>query len=105
MTSYYVDGHGDAREMTLPDERYRALAWAERFMRDLTDPSKSPRVPKYVRAQARSVLRHYPSEYYLQQLSESRPDIITAEMEQLHRFIRSGEQTPETANTSGGDSE
>ena len=92
-------------KLTLPDERYRAIKWAEQFMRDLCDPKLTPRVPRSVRAQARSVLRHYPSEYYLRQLSESRPDIIAAEMEQLHRFIRSREQDPECTNTLGGDSE
>jgi len=77
--------------MTLPDERYRALKWAESFLTDLMDSSKTPRVPRSVRQQARSVLRHYPGEYYLEQLARARPDIITPRMEELHRFIRSGE--------------
>ena len=91
--------------MTLPDERYRAIKWAERFLQDLTDPSQTPRIPRSVRAHARSILRHYPSEYYLDQLAQARPDIIAAEMEQLHRFIRSSEQDPECTNTLGSDSE
>lgn len=79
--------------MTLPDERYRALRWAEQFMRDLMDPSKTPRVPKAVRAQARSVLRHYPGEYYVEEIARRAPDLITPQMEELHRFIKSGEVT------------
>lgn len=90
--------------MTLPDERYRALKWAEQFMQDLCDPSKTPRVPKSVRAQARSVLRHYPGEYYLAEIARRAPDIITPRMEELHRFVKSGEQDPECTNTLEGDS-
>jgi hypothetical protein len=78
--------------MTLPDERYRALKWAEQFLQDLQDPSKTPRVPKAVRQQARSVLRHYPGEYYLKEIARRAPDIISPRMEELHRFIKQGEQ-------------
>ena len=85
--------------MTLPDERYRALKWAEEFLQDLLDPSKTPRVPKRIRAQARSVLRHYPGSYYIEQLARARPDIITERMEELTRFVRSRDQDPETTNT------
>lgn len=77
--------------MTLPDERYRALKWAEQFLLDLSDPSKTPRVPKAVRQQARSVLRHYPGQHYIDEIARRNPDIITAEMEAVHRFIKQGE--------------
>lgn len=77
--------------MTLPDERYRALKWAESFLQDLQDSSKTPRVPKVIRQQARSVLRHYPGSYYIEELARARPDIITPKMEELHRFIKQGE--------------
>jgi len=87
------------RSMTLPDERYRALKWAEQFMQDLLDPSKTPRVPKRVRAQARSVLRHYPGSYYIDEIARRAPDIITPRMEELTRFVRSREQDPETTNS------
>ena len=83
--------------MTLPDERYRALQWAEQFLEDLMDPSKTPRVPREIRSRARSVLRHYPGTYYREELSRARPDIIAPEMEQLHRFVRSGEPDPEVS--------
>ena len=78
------------RSMTLPDERYRAIKWAETFLQDLQDPSKTPRVPKRVRMEARSVLRHYPATYYIDQLAAARPDIITAEMDDVHKFILKG---------------
>ena len=79
--------------MTLPDERYRALKWAESFMQDLLDPSKTPRVPKTVRAQARAVLRHYPGTHYIDEIARRAPDIITPKMEDLTRFIKQGELT------------
>jgi hypothetical protein len=89
------------RAMTLPDERYRALKWAESFLQDLQDPSKTPRVPKEIRLRARSVLRHYPGSYYIEELARRSPDIITPQMEALHRFVRSAEQDPECTNTLG----
>lgn len=49
--------------MTLPDERYRAVLAAEKFLEDLMDSSKTPRVPRAIRDRARSVLRHYPSKW------------------------------------------
>ena len=80
------------RTVTLPDERYRALVWADKFLQDLTDPSKTPRVPKNIRAQARSVLRHYPGAYYIDQMARRSPDIIAPEMEAVHRFVMKGSQ-------------
>ena len=62
--------------MTLPDERYRAIIWAKQLCEDLMDSKKTPRVPKDIRRRAYSVLRHFPEEYYLSMLAESRPDII-----------------------------
>jgi len=97
-----VDGHGDPVEMTLPDERYRALKWAETFLQDLMDPAKTPRVPRSIRQQARSVLRHYPGSYYIDELARRAPEIITARMEELHRFIRSGESDPEVSQPHEG---
>ena len=78
--------------MTLPDERYRSMIWAEKFLQDLLDPQKTPRVPKNIRAHARSILRHYPGNYYIEQLARRSPDIIAPEMEAVHRFIKQGEQ-------------
>ena len=80
------------RTVTLPDERYRALVWAEKFLEDLMDPAKTPRVPKNIRAQARSVLRHYPGAYYIDQMARRSPDIIAPEIEDLTRFVIKGSQ-------------
>ena len=62
--------------MTMPDERYRAILETEKFLVKLAVPSQSPGVPKYIRDAARSLLRHYPSEYYLDELSFTAPDIL-----------------------------
>lgn len=47
--------------MTLPDERTRAVYYAQVFLRSLLDPAKTPRVSKEVRRQARSILKHFPN--------------------------------------------
>jgi hypothetical protein len=80
------------RSVTLPDERYRALKWAEQLLQDLLDPKVTPRVPRTVRQQARAVLRHYPGSYYIEQLARRAPDIITPKMEEVHKFILQGQQ-------------
>lgn len=85
--------------MTLPDERYRALKWAEQFMQDLLDPAKTPRVPKVIRRQAYSILRHYPGEYYLEALARNSPDIITPKMEDLHKFLLKGQEVKNESRT------
>jgi hypothetical protein len=49
--------------MTLPFEEKRAINYTRQFLYDLLVPSKTPRVPKEIRDRARSLLRHYPAEY------------------------------------------
>lgn len=51
--------------MTLPSERANAVKRARQFLYDLLDPKKTPRVPRAIRMQARSVLKHYPGDLYL----------------------------------------
>jgi len=77
--------------MTLPDERYRAILYAKKFCEDLLDSSKTPRVPKEIRSRALGVLRHFPDDYYLSMLAESRPDIIESgknQIDPLYKMIR-----------------
>ena len=78
--------------MTLPDERYRSLRRAESFLQDLLDPSRTPRVPKRIRQEASSILKHYPGSYYIDEIARRNPDLITPKMEDLHRFVMQGEQ-------------
>jgi hypothetical protein len=78
--------------MTLPDERYRAVKWAREFMYELLDPKKTPNVPAIVRSQARSVLRHYPSDYDMIQASEDSPQVFQQQMEPVTRLFRQYEE-------------
>ena len=82
--------------MTLPDERYRAIIWARQLCEDLLDPAKTPKVPKNVRIQARSVLRHFPDDYFLSVLAEARPDILERKgdpIDPLYRMVKDYEQS------------
>jgi len=79
--------------VTLPDERYRAVMWAERFLRDLAqDTVNYPRVPKKVRREAYSILRHYPAEYDMKRASEKAPEVFQERMEPLYRMVKQYEQ-------------
>ncbi len=89
MLMLTVDGHGDVWEMTLPDERYRAVRWAEAFLQRLA-AGEYQRVPRAVREEARSILRHYPTNYDLYRAAQAAPDVFCEQMEDLHRFIARG---------------
>lgn len=79
--------------MTLPDERYRAVIWTELFLKDICNPSKTPRVPKHVREQARSLLRHYPSTWDMNRAASGAPDVFAQKMEDVHRFFKKYEES------------
>jgi len=81
--------------MTLPDERYRAVVQTQRFLlRILT----TPRVPKAVKDEARSCLRHYPSEYDMKKVSQTSADIFAERMEDVERMFKRYEQTQAEKN-------
>ena len=86
--------------MTLPDERYRAVVQTQRFLLQILT---TPRVPKAIKDQARSCLRHYPSDWDMNRAAEGAPDVFQQHMEPLYRMIkqRDLEQNPETTNTLG----
>ena len=77
-------------DMTLPDERYRAIVQTQKFLLDLCNPQHTPRVPKLIRDRARSMLRHYPTTFDMQHAAEAAPDIFAEKMEDLHRFVMKG---------------
>jgi len=60
--------------MTLPDERYRAMRCGHQMLLDLLNPKVTPRVPKYIRQRALSVLRHYPDPYHFTEIAEKLPE-------------------------------
>jgi hypothetical protein len=53
--------------MTLPNEEVQSLQAVRRFLYDLLDPSKTPRVPKAVRQRAYRVCKHFPMDYSIEQ--------------------------------------
>jgi len=71
--------------MTLPDERYRAVMQTIQF---LTDICNTPRIPKTIKQQARSLLRHYPSAWDMNAASELAPHVFQKEMEPLYRMVK-----------------
>jgi hypothetical protein len=62
--------------MTLPDERFRSLKQGKKLLEELCDPGKTPRVPSIVRDRARGILRHFPSDYDLEQMANQCPDLL-----------------------------
>jgi hypothetical protein len=80
-----------SREMTLPDERYRAVKWAQGFLSRLAG-GQYARVPKAVRDEARSILRHYPNDWDMNRAAEAAPEVFQERMEDLHRFVAAGVQ-------------
>ena len=57
--------------MTVPSERTRAVLQTEQFLVDLTDPKKTPRIPRSIRKRALSLLRHYPCKYHMERIVET----------------------------------
>ena len=73
--------------MTLPDERYRAVVQTRQFLLRLLT---TPRIPKAVKEEARSCLRHYPSDWDMQCAAAASPEVFQERMEDLHRFVAAG---------------
>ena len=71
--------------MTLPDERYRAVVQTKKFLEELMT---TPRVPKAIKDQARSCLRHYPIEWDMQRAALQAPDVFQEKMEPLYRMVK-----------------
>lgn len=88
--------------MTLPDERYRAVMWAERFLQDLAhDYKKYPRIPKTVRQEAYSILRHFPSSFDLKMAEQGAPWVFQERMEPVYRMVKKYEQDKEDDDQTG----
>lgn len=75
--------------MTLPDERYRAVVQTEKFLREILS---TPRVPKSIKDGARYCLRHYPSEWNMQEAARSAPEVFAERMEPVTRLFKQYEQ-------------
>ena len=81
--------------MTLPDERYRAVMQSIQFLTRLAG-GEYPRTPKAVRAEARSLLRHYPSAYDMKQAAHNSPNVFQERMDDLHKMVLKYEQDQQT---------
>jgi hypothetical protein len=74
--------------MTLPDERYRAVMWAERFLQELAhDTKKYPRISKQVRREAYSIGRHFPNTWDMKRAADKAPEVFQEKMEPLTRML------------------
>ena len=62
--------------MTTAEDRYRAIKQSRKMLEELCDPGKTPRVPSMVRDCARSILKHFPTDYDLDRLAENSPDLL-----------------------------
>ena len=62
--------------MTIPLERYRALKQGKKLLEELCDPGRTPRVPSQVRDKARSILKHFPTDYEIDSIAEKCPEYI-----------------------------
>lgn len=70
--------------MTLPDERYRALRCGHQMLLDLMNPKITPKVPKYIRQRASSILRHYPDSHHFTKIVERLPEDFSV----TNQFVR-----------------
>ena len=64
--------------MTLPRERTLAIINVREFLYSLLRPSDTPKVPRWIRLQARSCLKHYPTGYDMALATEYAPSIFEA---------------------------
>ena len=86
--------------MTLPDERFRAVMRTADFLLELTDPQSTPRIPRAIRQRARSLLKHYPTYYHLERLSEKSPDVIIEKIEPLTKMVMQYDQEKKDVDAS-----
>lgn len=62
--------------MTMPRERKVAVKNTEAFLLALCNPKETPRVPKAIRQRAKQLLKHYPSDYYMEEAAELAPSVF-----------------------------
>ena len=70
--------------MTMPCERTNAVLNVERFLIDLRDPKKYPRVPSEVRKEASRLLKHYPTRYNMMYIEDSFEPLEELDYERVH---------------------
>ena len=78
--------------MTLPDERYHSIIMARHLLTKLLSPKLTPRVPAALRREARLCLRHFPSDWEMQETANLAPSVFQKEMEPLYRMVKQYDQ-------------
>jgi hypothetical protein len=79
--------------MTLPDERYRSVMWAKRFLEGIAHDRKAyPRIAKSIRGEAYSILRHFPSEWDMTRAADAAPEVFQERIEPVTRLMAQYEQ-------------
>jgi len=69
-------GYERGKNMTIPIERAYSLQNTREFLRSLLDPKKTPRIPKWIRTEAYKCLKHYPSDFDIQQIQKKCPEVM-----------------------------
>jgi hypothetical protein len=62
--------------VTIPYERTRAVVATREFLQALQDPKQTPRVPAKIRYWAKTLLRHYPASWEMQDTHEAIPHLF-----------------------------
>lgn len=73
--------------MTLPFERMNSLKNTRDFLRSLLDPKATPKVPKDIRKQAYSCLKHFPPDYILEDVAEMMPEMFGSDKEKVAEWL------------------
>lgn len=60
--------------MSVPFERTRALIQTYELLKRVQDPKDTPRVPRWLRRQAKALLLHYPTYADIEQAHKALPD-------------------------------
>jgi hypothetical protein len=71
--------------MTLPDERTNAILNTRRFLLNLIDPKKTPKIPKSIRKEAYWLLKHYPNTFDFHMFFKNGEKIF-AETKEIEKF-------------------
>jgi hypothetical protein len=74
--------------MTLPDERYRAVASARELLAEIANSNgRWKRIPKELRLYCIHALRHYPTQFEMKSVARQVPELFQEKMEPLTRMI------------------
>lgn len=74
--------------MTLPDERYRAIASARELLVEIANSGgRWKRIPKELRLYCIHALRHYPTQWEMDLMTDEAPSLFQKRMDPLVRMI------------------